>query len=284
MTDAGKSVHFLNGELVGEEALRVSVRDLGFMRGYAVFDFFITYHSQPFLLHEHIERLFTSASLIGLALPWSTEEIAGFVRTTLEAQTTEGEKAVKVIVSGGIAHSLLPETKPTIAILVDPRHYYPKECYTKGVGFVTVEHTRYTPEAKTNNYIEGVRQAQIAQKVGAIEPLYYDDLHVLEGSTSNVFAVIDGALVTPKTTILKGITRSVVLTKLSLSAKPVERDFTIEELRRAEEVFVTASNKEIMPVTTLDGVPVGTGEVGPITKEVMKQFREYAEGVQWHNT
>lgn len=270
-----QSIHFLNGKLVTEEKLLIHVRDLGFTRGYAVFDFFITYpHHKPFKLSEHVDRLLHSAELIGLKVPWNKKQIEDWVYQTLEANESETEKMIKIIVSGGVSDSLLPSS-PTIVIIVEPRHIFPEDFYTKGIGVITVEFRRYVPYAKTNNYIEAVKQAQIAKKVGAVEPIFYDDEQVFEGSTSNVFAFIDGKLKTPKSNILGGITRAVLLERLHLDVSIIEENFSIDELLRAQEVFLTSSNREITPVTKIDGQKVGIGAVGKITKEVMKQFREY---------
>lgn len=259
----------------------ISVRDLGFLRGYAVFDFLITYQRRPFLLAKHIDRLFNSARLLDLDLPWSKEQITEWVNQTLTANDDGEEKAIKIVVSGGVSDFLIPTGAPTIAILVDPRPTFPQEFYEQGLGVITVKHTRYFPTAKSNNYIEGVRQAKHAVQVGAIEPIYYDDNQVFETSTSNVFALIKGKLLTPKSNILPGLTRETLLTILKLNVPIEERDFSLAELLTADEVFLSASNKEVAPVTKIDGQPVGSGQVGKVTKEVMRQFREFTNSNNW---
>lgn len=274
-------LHFLNGKLVTEENLLIPVRDLGFLRGYAVFDYLVTYNKRPFLLEKHLNRLFNSARLIDLAIPWSKEQVSEWVRETLEANADGDEKGVRIVISGGVSNSLVPGSTPTICILADSHHPFPKEWYEKGIAIKTVKHTRYEPGSKTNNYIEGVRQAKQATLAGFIEPVYYDDTQVFEGSTSNIFGLIDGVLVTPKTNILPGATRDTVLSHTKISVPVEERDFSREELLRATEVFLTSSNKEVMPVTVIDGKPVGDGTVGAVTKEAMEQFREFIELGKW---
>ncbi len=278
-------MHFLNGKLVEEKDLVVPVRDLGFMRGFAVFDFLITYGGQrPFHLDRHLERLFRSAELIGLAVPWDKAQVRAWVMQALAANADGEEKAIKIVVSGGPSHTLVPAAAPTIAVIIDPRteHQFPDSSYTDGVAVITDKFRRYVPEAKSNNYIEGVKEAQIAAREGAVETIYYDDAQVYEGSTSNVFAVVGGALVTPKSDILGGVTRGVLLEILPSAGVPVEaRDITIADLRAAQEIFLAASNKEVMPVTRMDGVPVGGGAPGPVTKEVMRIFREFTRSGNW---
>ncbi len=278
-------MHLLNGKLVKEEDLVVSIRDLGFMRGFAVFDFLITYRGQrPFYLDRHLDRLFRSAELIGLAVPWDKAQVRAWVMEALAANADGEEKAIKIVVSGGPSHTLLPSGTPTIAVIIDPRsaHQFPDSFYTEGVAVITDKFRRYIPEAKSNNYIEGVKQAQTAARSGAIETIYYDDAQVYEGSTSNVFALVDGVLVTPNANILGGVTRGVLLEILPPAGVPVEaRDITIADLRAAREIFLAASNKEVMPVTHMDGVPVGDGVPGPATKEAMRIFREFTRSENW---
>lgn len=276
------ATHFLNGKLVSVEELVISPRDLGFSRGYAIFDFLKTYpHHRPFKLREHIDRLFNSANLIGLQMPWSKEDVEKWVKETLDANQTDGEKFIRIMISGGVSETMLPQNDPTIVILVDPAVEYPKEHYEKGIGVITVKHSRYTPAAKSNNYIEGVKQTQLAKKLGAVEPVYYSDAQVFEGSNSNIFAVIDGKLLTSKSNILEGVTRGVLLEIFKLDVSVEVKDFTLDELLGASEVFLTGSGKEITPVTRIDGKPVGNGMVGTVTKEIMRQYKEYVYSDLW---
>ncbi len=277
-----EKIHFLNGKFVSEEQLVISPRDIGFSRGYAVFDFLKTYpHHRPFKLREHVQRLFNSASLIGLHMPWSKEQVQKWVLETLEANETNEEKFIKIIVSGGISNTMLPSENPTIIILVDSEIRYPKEWYEKGIGVITVKHDRYNPKAKSNNYIEGIKQTQRAQKEGAVEPVYYSDKQVFEGSNSNIFAVINNELITPSNNILAGVTRDVLLEILDLEMPVRIKDFTLDELLNADEAFLTGSGKEIVPITSIDGRLCGNGEIGAITKEVMRQFKAYALSGSW---
>ena len=276
------AINFLNGKLVSSEQLAISPRDLGFSRGYAIFDFLKTYpHHRPFKLSEHIDRLFNSADLIGLQMPWKKEDVQKWVTETLAANETDEEKFIRIMISGGESETMLPQNDPTIVILVDPAVEYPKEHYEKGIGVITVKHSRYTPAAKSNNYIEGVKQTQVAKKSGAVEPVYYSDDYVFEGSNSNIFAVIGGKLLTPANNILEGVTRGVLLDILKLDM-PIEiKNFTLDELLGAPEVFLTGSGKEVTPVTRIDDKLVGDGEVGSVTKEVMRQYKEYVYSDLW---
>lgn len=275
-------VHFFNGTLMPESEIAISPRDLGFTRGYAVFDFLKTYeHHRPFKLQEHVDRLFRSAELIGLVIPWSKDQVIAWVHETLAANESPEEKSIKIIITGGVSNSMVTTVEPTILILIDPAVVYPPHNYDEGVGIITVKHERDNFAAKSNNYIEGVKQTQIAQAQNAVEPVYYSDTQVFEGSNSNIFALINNQLVTPASHCLEGITRSVLLEILRLDIPVVARDFTHQELMQAQEVFLTGSGKEITPVTTINGVSVGDGKVGPVTKEVMVQFYDYVQSDRW---
>ena len=269
-----KKIHFLDGQFVEDQDLKVSARDLGFSRGFAVFAFFVTYNGRPFMAEKQVERLFKSASLINLPIPYTKEQIYQWALETLAKNNNGKEKAVRIIVSGGVSESVFSErTKPTLIIQVDERPHLPKECYENGINAMTVKYTRYTPGAKTNHYIEAAKHRDSVNQLSAIEIIYYNDDGVKEGCVSNIFAVIDGKLVTPKSNILPGVTRGILIDLMNTE----ERNFSILELRNATEIFVVSSNKEVLPVTRLDGITVGNGKVGIITKESMEQYRKFVE-------
>lgn len=280
MSNASASKHFLNGKIVGEEGLLISPRDLGYLRGYAVFDFLKTYHGRPFKLQAHIDRLYNSAELVGMSVPWSKEQMTEWIEETLAANGP-GEKFIKIVLSGGKSGDLLMHGAPTVLIMIDPAVVYPASYYTEGVAAVTVHHERYNCHAKTNNYIEGVKRSMEAQGRGASEVLYYNDTQVFEGAISNLFVLHDGVLKTPKSNILEGITRAALLDILDLDVPLSVEDFPLDVLLSAQEVFMTGSGKEIVPIVTIDDTVIGDGAIGPVTKEVMRQFQEYTQAGEW---
>lgn len=276
-----KSVHFLNGKLVNEDDLLISPRDLGYSRGYAVFEFMMISKGRPFMLEKHIDRLYQSCQDISLNLPWPKELITNWVIQTLKAnESVEGEKVMRITISGGSSLTLSPAKIPTIVIMVDPRIPCPPEDYANGVHVLLSEFQRYKPQAKTNNYIEAICQLSSIPN-GIDEVIYHSEGMVREGTKCNVFAVINGSLLTPKTGVLEGVTRDIIINELQLSVRAEARDFSVQELLGASEVFTTATSKEIMPVTRLNNVSVGDGSVGPMTKEVMSKFRSFFESGLW---
>ena len=272
-----KNIHFLNGQLVNENELLISPRDLGYSRGYAVFEFMITSNGRPFMMDKHINRLFKSCQSISLNVPWSKDQISEWVLQTLEANESNGEELVmRIIISGGSSGTLIPPKLPTIIIIVDPRIACPPEDYANGVRVLLTEFERYEPQAKTSNYVEAIRIFKSVPR-GVDEIIYHSDALVREGTRCNIFAFINGTLITPRTGILEGVTRNVILNELQLSVKAEAKDYTVQELLSASEVFITATGKEIMPVTKINDTIVGKGIVGDLTKEVMTKFRSFFE-------
>jgi branched-chain amino acid aminotransferase len=272
-----KNIHFLNGQIVTEDHLLISPRDLGYSRGYAAFEFMITSGGRPVMIERHVDRLFNSCQTISLSVPWSKQQIANWVQETVNANELRDEDMVmRIIVSGGSSGTLTSAKMPTIVIIVEARMICPPEDYANGVRILLTEFDRYEPQAKTTNYMHAIRVMKAAPH-DVDEIIYFSNNVVREGTRCNLFALINGVLTTPKMGILGGITRGVILNDLGLSIHVKARDFTVQELLTATEVFITATGKEVMPVTKINDAPVGNGMVGDVTKEVMCKFRSFFE-------
>lgn len=253
----------------------ISPRDLGYSRGYAAFEFMITSDGQPFMMDRHIDRLFDSCQTISLNVPWSKQQVANWVQQIIEANELRNEDMVmRIIISGGSSGTLTPAKTPTIVIIVEARMTCPPEDYTNGVRILLTEFDRYEPQAKTTNYVQAIRVMNTAPR-DVDEIIYFSNNMVQEGTRCNIFAVINGILTTPKTRMLEGITRGIILKDLELTTQTESRDFTVQELLSAPEVFITATGKEVMPVTKINDALVGDGAVGDITKEVMSKFKNF---------
>jgi branched-chain amino acid aminotransferase len=273
-------IYFVNDRFVPASEASLPVTDLGIMRGYAVFESIRTYGGKPFRLDEHLVRLEKSADRVGLSLPRSRAQLAEVILDTL-ARNEFAEATIRVIVTGGESENFFtPTGKPSLIVIATPLRPYPQAYYQQGVKIATAEMERCLPEAKTTAYILGemaLRQAR-SHDPEIVEVLYVDRHgRVTECIMSNFFAFFDDVLVTPREDILYGVTRQAVL-KLAEPLFQVEvRDVLLSELQNASEMFITASVKEIMPVTELDGVAVGKGGYGPNTRTLMDAFREMAD-------
>ncbi len=278
------NVFYVDGQFIAQDSATLPITDLAILRGYGVFDFMRTYGGRPFMLEEHIARLRRSAALIDLPVPWSDAELKQIVLETVARNPHHAEANVRIVVTGGESPNfLIPEDKPRLLVLVTASIQIPQHYYTQGVKAITEVSARYVPEAKTINYIQAVRAMRRAKTQDAAEVLYISaDGLALEGTTTNVFGVYGQTLVTPKDGILPGITRKVVLSLLRENGYTVdERDVPLQELLRADEVFITASNKQVMPVIQIDGARIADGQPGAVTQQVMALYKAYTHAAAW---
>jgi len=268
--------YYIDGEFMPEDRAVIPVNDLAVLRGYGVFDLMRTYNGEPLYIKEHIERLRHSASEIGLHFPWSLEDVEGIVLATLEKNGHLADANIRIVVTGGPSPDFTtPQNAPRLLVLVSDVPTPPGEWYTKGVKIVTVVTERFKPGVKSIDYIPATIAMDKARQAGAVEAIYLDrNNRVLEGTTSNIFAFIGGTLVTPGSAILSGITRRVTL-DVGREIYPTEtRDLYLEELLNAEEVFITGTNKGLVPVRQVDDRTIGSEIPGKHTRAIMNKLGE----------
>lgn len=266
--------HYFDGKWLKGSELKISVFDLSVLRGFGVFDFLRTYKRQPFRLGEHVSRLFNSAQILGLKVPRSSREIAKLVDEGIKKNPHLADLNIRIVVTGGIGPDSTTPGISSLIILFSKAIDYPADYYKKGIKVITFQAKRTLPGAKSLNYLAGILALQEAKKQKATEAIYVDEKGKMsEAVTSNFFAVIGGRLVTPKESILLGITRKVVLDLAQRLKTPVlEKDLSLKEIAKFQEAFITASNKEIMPVVKIDNQTVGDGRPGKLTKALMGEF------------
>lgn len=265
--------HFLNGEFVTETNLKISPRDLGFTRGYAVFDFFRTYNLYPLHLEMHLDRLLKSASLIHLNSPWSYKQIEEWVFELIQKNSDNGDIAIRVIISGGIPKNAIFIENPSLIMIVDGAIDFSDHLYSNGIMVKTKEYKKYKPEAKTTHYIESV--IELNQNNNFEEVLYFADNVLREGAFSNVFVVTDKNILTPKSNILLGITRQLIINKIETYLEIVEADITSSELLNAKEVFLSVTGKGIVPVVQINDVLINNGKVGSHTRKIIDEYGKF---------
>jgi branched-chain amino acid aminotransferase len=274
-------IYYLNEKYVAADQACLPINDLGIVRGYGVFDFLRTYNKVPFKLREHVQRLQKSAELIGLDLPSSTLEIEAIAQETFNRNHLP-DANIRIIATGGIATDFItPSGEPSLIVIVTPVTEYPEAYYKQGVKVITVQTQRFIPKAKSLNYISAIMALQKAKQVNAIEALYVNEHHVLEGTTTNLFIFRDNKLITPKADILHGITREVVLELAKNKFEIVEQPIYYSDLNSCDEAFITATNKEIMPVTQIDEIQISNGKPGENTQHLMHLFHDYTRFGNW---
>jgi branched-chain amino acid aminotransferase len=269
-------IYYIGGDFIEEDKASISAKDIIVLRGFGVFDFLITYNKRPFQLKEHVARLENSAKNIGLTIRHSNAEICRIVEETISRNTHHDESNVRIVYTGGISSDgVTPEGNGKLLVMVTPRHILPEWWYTSGTKIITAGIERFLPGAKSTSYLSAVYALQLANKAEAIETLYIDRNHrVLEGTTSNFFFFKKDRLITAGNDILPGITRSVVLELVQERFDVEIRDIDRSELYEMSEAFITASNKEVVPVVQVNDLVVNDGTPGEKTREIMRLFRE----------
>lgn len=269
--------HIVNGELVEAEKATLHISDLSILRGYAIFDFFRVINRKATFVDDHMERFFRSAKVMNIEVPYSAEEIRSMIELLIEKNDLD-KFSMRLQLTGGYAPDSTNPDRPNMFFLSQPFPQVSGSLKEEGIHVMTHEFQREYPEAKTTNYLTGIRVGPLVRASGAQEVLYHDGTFIRESDRSNFFIINqDGVLVTPKDKILWGITRKITLKIAPDIVKTEEREVTLEELRNAKEMFLTSSTKSILAVTKLDGQVVGDGKPGPITQKLSKAFQEYLE-------
>jgi branched-chain amino acid aminotransferase len=271
--------YYIDGQFVDEERALINAKDLIVLRGFGVFDFLITYNRHPFFLKEHVQRLENSARGIGLEIRHTNSEICSIVEDTVKRNPRHAESGIRIVYSGGISSDgVTPEGNGILVVMVTPKHELPLSWYTEGAKIITVDIERFIPTSKSTCYLTAVYAQQQAKKEGAIEAVYVDrNNRILEGTATNFFCFKNSRLVTPDRGILPGITRSVILDLVKGFLEVETRDIDRSELQDMEEVFITASNKEVVPIVRVNDLQIGDGRIGEKTRKIMDLFRAYTD-------
>ncbi|MGB9868043.1 MAG: D-amino-acid transaminase [Bacillota bacterium] len=281
---------YLNGEYLQKQAAVVSVEDRAFLFGDGIYEVVRVYKGRPFLLERHLDRLVSSAAKVSMPLDQvllPLERLGEVVETLIQRNEIK-EGTVYIQVTRGAArrsHAFPPECKPTMLVMTYATGGRSWEAWTNGVQCITSPDDRWARcDIKSVNLLPNVLAKQRAAERGCYEAIFVRDGFLMEGSSSNFFAVRNGTVVTPPLTnyILPGITRGLVI-ELCRDAgiKLVEAPVHYSELERGEiqEVFLTGTNTEVVPVVGIDGKAVGDAKPGPVTRAVQRAFSEYVDRV-----
>lgn len=275
---------YLDGNLVDSAEAKISVFDHGLLYGDGIFEGIRLYGGNVFRLEEHLERLEYSAKAILLKMPWTRKEISDAVCATCRANgLTDGY--IRLVVTRGVGDLGLSPwlcAKPSLFIIADKIALYPKEYYEKGLEIVTVPTRRMNPAAlspaiKSLNYLNNIMAKIEARQAGALEAIMLNDQgFVAECTGDNVFIVHKGKIYTPSAQqgALKGITRDAIFDiAKEIGVAIEEHDMTRYDVWNADEVFLTGTGAEVIPVVKLDGREIGNGKPGPVFAKVLAAFR-----------
>ncbi|MEE8409491.1 MAG: aminotransferase class IV [Myxococcota bacterium] len=279
---------YIGGAIVDPSDATISVFDRGFLYGDSVYETMRVYENVPFAFAAHVERLYSSGQRIGFELPWPSQEVRGRVEQTLSAAAL-GDAYLRVIATRGRGVIGLDPTlavDPQLIVMALELPELPAEMYERGrcAWLVSVPRNlkrALDPLAKTGNYMNSVLAAGEARAHGADEAIMLDHRgRIAEGSSANVFALIDWTWCTPPVDvgILPGITRRTILELCRREGIAVdERVLWPDDLRAAQEMFVSSSVREMIPIVRLNDEPIGTGEVGGATRRLHANYRAEVE-------
>jgi len=272
---------YLNDQLIPAAEAKISVLDLSVLRGFGVTDYLRTYGGTPFRLRDHLIRFQNSAEVIGLTIPKTLEEMTSIVEEML-AQATFPETSIKLVLTGGTSpDQYLPCGNPIFFVIASPFVPFPKSYFEEGIKVTTECYARPFPTVKGIHYLPAVVAVQKGQKVGAIDVLFHTERgHLLETGTANFFAVKDGTIITPSSSILKGITRQMVLELAEGKFRVEERVIHLNEIPTFDGCFLTSSNKEVMPISQINEL---TFTIPHEVRTLMNDFSIFVSAPKLHN-
>lgn len=279
---------YIDGRFLEKEDAKVSVFDHGLLYGDGVFEGIRAYNGRVFMLDEHIDRLFDSCRGILIEPVWTKEEIKELTLECLR-QNSIKDGYVRLLITRGVGDlgiDIRKCARPSIIIIAGQIQLYPEAFYKKGLDVITSSIRRLpaeclNPNIKSLNYLNNAMARAEATRANAAEAVMLNlQGYVAECTGDNIFYKKDGAWHTPPVSagLLEGITRNVVmkLIKEKMKMEMTETFFTTFQLYQAEEIFLTGSGAEVVPVVRMDGRPVGDGTPGKTTAKLISIFREYA--------
>jgi len=270
-----KSYAYFNGKIKAIDKVKISPLDLGFIRGYGIFDVMRTQNGKLLLLNEHWRRFQNAAKELNLKIPINKNKCHELIRKLLKLNNFP-ESIIRIVLTGGISKDLFSLSgQETFLILAERFELLNKRIYEKGVNAVTLNFCRELPKIKTTNYLEAIRHQNFKDRHKAFEIIYVKNSEVLEASTSNIFIFKKNVLITPKDKILSGITRNLIIKLAKNLFRIEEKKISGKELINASEVFLTATNKNIVPIIKIDGKNISSGKVGKNTKILMVKLSEF---------
>ncbi len=268
----------INGVITTPEEAKISVLDHGLLFGDSVYETLRTYGGKPFLFSRHYARLEHSAAAIHLKLPWTKSKTFEEIRRTC----LPGECRIRLLITRGVGDAsadIGTSADPAVIIIVVPLVPAPERIYMDGVEVVisSVRRSGWFAEIKTGSLIHQVMARHEANMRGAYEAILLTaDGKLSDGITSNIYIVCDGKVLTPShdAGIVEGITRGVVLTLARDMGLQIEEGiFDAGQIDRADEMFLTSSTREIVPIARVNDAAVGSGKPGPVAVALLRAYR-----------
>ena len=277
---------WIDGRLHDKDDAKISVYDHGLLYGDGVFEGIRVYNGRIFECEAHIDRLWASAKAVRMTMPLSREQVRSAMEETIKANNFR-DCYIRLVVTRGVGYlGLNPNKcpKPTVIVITDTIDMYPKEMYEKGMTVITASVIRNHPNAlspriKSLNYLNNILAKIEAADAGVPEAIMLNhEGNVAECTADNIFIVRGGVVLTPGTAdgILEGITRKVIIDLCRAHGVPIhEKTLQRHDVYVADECFLTGSAAEVIPVTKIDGRTIGSGDPGPVTRNLMERFHRH---------
>jgi D-alanine transaminase len=276
---------YLNGRLLPLKEATVSILDRGFMLGDGVYELIPVYHRRPFRLDEHLLRLQHSLDGIRLMNPMRDSEWQQII-TQMIALHEPDIQSIYLQVTRGAAprdHAFPKAVSPTVLVMSNPLSSPDQVQIENGICAVSSPDLRWGRcDLKTIGLLPNVLAKQKAVEAGCIECVLFRNGVLTEGAASNIFVVKDGVILAPVKDhrMLPGITYDLVLELAQANEMPMEvRDIAEDEVRNADELWLTSSSREVQAIVELDGLPVGSGAPGPLYRRMYTQYQDFKQTI-----
>ena len=257
----------LNGNLLPFDQACVPLNNKALLSAFGVYETIKVERGRPFYLEEHFRRLLHSAGMLGINLGVDGSTLVDWFEPLAKLYPA-ATYSLRMLALGAI-----DSAGPLIAMWPEPLPTYPADLYQHGAAAILYEGQRAIPACKSLNTLVNTLARQAATRAGALEGLLHHHGYLTEGARSNLFVVQQGQLFTPPAAgVLSGITRDVVLQVMQPTAYPISEVPLPVDISLYDEIFISSTSMHVMPITRIDGQPVGTGRVGPVTQLVMTHF------------
>ena len=260
---------FINGGFVLKKDAKILITDLSVQRGYGIFDYFKTIHNQPVFLDDHLDRFYFSAREMFLPVDINRDALKHILQQLITKNNLPNS-GIRITLTGGYSEDGYTPAKPNMLITQLPFNYS-KDNFEKGTRLVTYEHQRQLAQVKTIDYLQAIRLQSFIKENNADDVLYYTASGINECPRANFFIVNESdEIITPEKNILAGITRKKILAFAGLTVK--EGSIHPQDIATAKEAFVTSTSKIILPVLEINGITIGNGKPGEITRALFKRM------------
>jgi branched-subunit amino acid aminotransferase/4-amino-4-deoxychorismate lyase len=272
MTNFHSTLCFLNNRLLPYNEARLHISDVGLQRGFGIFDYFLEWHGKIPFLNDYLDRFYHSANLLGLEVLLDREMLIEKISYLL-SHNGYGDSGIKIILTGGNSEDLYSPSTPNLMIINLPLFYQPDE-FTGGLKLMLLEYKRFLPEVKTLNYLPSVMLLPVMKSQGTLDVLFHQDGIISETSRANFFLVRNGKIITAHEGILRGVTRKYVIKLAKHLTEVEEREVRLDELKYADEAFITGTSKHVAPVVQV-GETIISNEPGALTVNLMQTFKKF---------